>query len=81
MSDLIEAIKSNDLVKFKRIFNESMKTAVGTLLEEEKQKIAGAVVVEGEIVEAEDEVDDEEGEEKSDKKDNSDDDSDDEEDE
>lgn len=62
MSDLIEAVKSNDLVKFKRIFNESMKTAVGTLLEEEKQKIASSVVVEGEIAEAEDQVDDEEGE-------------------
>lgn len=61
MDDLIKAIVSNDLVKFKKCFNEAMKEKVGTVLEEEKLKIAKSVMIEGEVrKDDEDDQDDDE---------------------
>ncbi|EQA7786685.1 hypothetical protein ACX818_001270 [Acinetobacter baumannii] len=68
MDDLIKAIVSNDLVKFKKCFNEAMKEKVGTVLKEEKLKIAKSVMIEGEVPneddDQDDDEDDEEGEDK-----------------
>lgn len=56
MGDLIKAIQTNDLVKFKRIFNESMQAKIKTKLDEQRKRIAEGVVIEGEVNEAEDEA-------------------------
>ncbi|ADG60081.1 prohead [Acinetobacter phage Acj9] len=49
MSDvLVNAIASNDLVKFKQCFAESMKGKVEAVLQERKLEIARSVMVEGE---------------------------------
>lgn len=56
MDNLIKAIASNDIVKFKRCFNEAMASVVSAKLTEERLAIAGSILVAGEIVEAEDEV-------------------------
>ncbi|AFL47758.1 prohead [Acinetobacter phage ZZ1] len=50
MSDIIQAINSNDLVKFKRCFAEAMKEKVGKILKEEQLAIAKSIMVEGEYV-------------------------------
>lgn len=69
MDDLIKAIASNDLVKFKQIFAESMKGHVGTILENRKLEIARSIMVEGEEPDDDDDEDDEdEGDEKPGKK-------------
>ncbi|AXY82723.1 prohead core protein [Acinetobacter phage KARL-1] len=58
MDDIIKAIASNDLVKFKRCFNEAMAAKVGNVLAEEKLKIAKSVMIEGEDKVVDDEDDD-----------------------
>lgn len=52
--ELIKAIQTNDLVKFKRAFNESMSAKIKDRLDEERLRIARTVVLEGEVNEAED---------------------------
>ncbi|AZU98748.1 prohead core protein [Acinetobacter phage vB_AbaM_PhT2] len=61
MDDIIQAIASNDLVKFKRCFNEAMATKVGKVLQEEKLQIAKSVMIEGEEAALDDEDDEDEG--------------------
>lgn len=69
MDDLIKAIASNDLVKFKQIFAESMKGHVGTILENRKLEIARSIMVEGEEPEDDEgDEDEDEDDEKSTKK-------------
>ncbi|UQS93759.1 prohead core protein [Acinetobacter phage AC4] len=63
MDDIIKAIASNDLVKFKRCFNEAMAAKVGNVLAEEKLKIAKSVMIEGEDKVVDDDNDDDEDEE------------------
>ncbi|UNI74857.1 prohead core protein [Acinetobacter phage AB-Navy97] len=58
MDDIIKAIASNDLVKFKRCFNEAMAAKVGNVLAEEKLKIAKSVMIEGEDKVVDDDEDD-----------------------
>lgn len=59
MDDLIKAITSNDLVKFKQSFNEAMHEKVKQKLDEEQLRIAQSVVIEGEEpVKGEDDDDD-----------------------
>lgn len=48
MEKLIEAIKSKDLVKAKKIFNGLMEDVKGNLVEEERKKISSGVVTEDE---------------------------------
>ncbi|QQM13919.1 prohead core protein [Acinetobacter phage Morttis] len=57
MDDIIQAIASNDLVKFKRCFNEAMATKVGKVLQEEKLQIAKSVMIEGEEAALDDDED------------------------
>lgn len=76
MSELIQAINSNDLVKFKRCFAEGMQEKVGKILKEQQLAIAKSIMVEGEyVVESEeDALDDEDDEGKPSKKSDNDDD-------
>ena len=67
MEQLIQAIYSNDIVKFKRLFNEAMKPVVAKALEERKLEISRGIFVEGEEPdddENDDEDDDDESEDK-----------------
>lgn len=57
MEDLIEAIKSNDLVAVRKAFSTLMTEKKTSLIEERKVEIARSVMIEGE--EAEDDEDDE----------------------
>ncbi len=63
MSDLLNAIVANDIVKFKQCFYEAMTDKVGSILKEERLKIAKSIMIEGEEPEEdeEDESDDESG--------------------
>ena len=68
MEKLLEAIKTNDLIKAQKALTESMKDRVAALIKEEKIALARAVFVEGEEPEDDDEAeedksDDEEDEE------------------
>ncbi|ANM46631.1 prohead [Morganella phage vB_MmoM_MP1] len=65
MKSFIDAVKNNDLVEAKKVFNQMMQEATAKLVEDEKIKIAKSVVVEGEEKE---ETEDDEDKEK-DKKD------------
>ena len=67
MDDLIQAIKSNDLVAARKLFAEAMAARTIDLIKEEKIAIARNFLIEGE--EPEDEDDDEDGDDKDDKKD------------
>lgn len=62
MDQLIEAIKSNDFVKTKRIFNEAMKPIVASVLEEQKIALAKSIMIEGESKEEDDDEDQEDDE-------------------
>lgn len=64
MEKLLEAIKTNDLIKAQKALTESMKDRVAALIKEEKIALARAVFVEGE--EPEDDDEDEAEEDKSD---------------
>lgn len=63
MDQLIEAIKSNDFVKTKRIFNEAMKPIVASILEEQKIALAKSIMIEGESEKEEDDDEDQEDDE------------------
>ncbi|ADI96418.1 gp67 prohead core [Acinetobacter phage Ac42] len=62
MDQLIEAIKSNDFVKTKRIFNEAMKPIVASVLEEQKIALAKSIMIEGESKKEDDDEDQEDDE-------------------
>jgi hypothetical protein len=64
MDDLIQAIKSNDLVAVRKVFEAHMAPVVSSLIEAEKIKIARSIMIEGE--EPKDEDDD--GDDKDEKK-------------
>lgn len=63
MKSFIDAVKNNDLVEAKKVFNQMMQEATAKLVEAEKIAIAKSVVVEGEEKE-ESENDEDKGEEK-----------------
>ena len=67
MDDLIQAIKSNDLVAARKLFAEAMAARTIDLIKEEKIAIARNFLIEGE--EPDDEDDDEDSDDKDDKKD------------
>lgn len=48
MDDLIQAIKSNDLVAVRKVFEAHMAPVVSSLIEAEKIKIARSIIIEGE---------------------------------
>lgn len=48
MDDLIQAIKSNDLVAVRKVFEAHMAPVVSSLIEAEKIKIARSIMIEGE---------------------------------
>ena len=50
MSDLVQAIASNDFVKVKQIFTEAMKEKVEKEKENRKKQIAESVMIEGEEI-------------------------------
>lgn len=54
MEDLIEAIKSNDLVATRKVFKELMSEKATSLIEERKIEIARSIMIEGEEVDDED---------------------------
>lgn len=55
MEELIEAIKSNDLVKVKRVMGPMLQERATALIEKAKVKMAKSVMIEGEEREEEDE--------------------------
>ncbi|AJD81981.1 prohead core protein [Yersinia phage vB_YenM_TG1] len=63
MEQLIEAIKSNDLVKAKKALGSIMLERTSTLVEAEKIAMAKSVMIEGEEPESEEKDDSEEDEE------------------
>lgn len=67
MEDLIEAIKSNDLVAARKLFAEAMAARTIDLIKEEKIAIARNFLIEGEEPEDEDDDEDEDGDDKDDK--------------
>ena len=60
MDDLIQAITSNDFVKAKQCFEESMKSKVDKVLENRKIEISKSVFVEGEVPDTDEDEEDEE---------------------
>ena len=48
MDDLIQDIKSNDLVAVRKVFEAHMAPVVSSLIEAEKIKIARSIMIEGE---------------------------------
>ena len=58
MDDLIQAIKSNDLVAVRKVFEAHMAPVVSSLIEAEKIKIARSIMIEGEEPKDEDDGDD-----------------------
>ena len=69
MDDLIQAIKSNDLVAARKLFAEAMAARTIDLIKEEKIAIARNFLIEGEEPEDKDDDEDEDGDDKDDKKD------------
>ena len=67
MEDLIEAIKSNDLVAVRKAAAPLIESRVTALIEARKAEIARSVMIEGE--EADEDDEDDEDDEKSDKAD------------
>ncbi|QIN95802.1 hypothetical protein MN04_00010 [Escherichia phage MN04] len=67
MEDLIEAIKSNDLVAVRKAAGPLIESRVAALIEARKAEIARSVMIEGE--EADEDDEDEDKDEKSDKAD------------
>ncbi|AHY25154.1 prohead [Pectobacterium bacteriophage PM2] len=67
MEDLIEAIKSNDLVATRKVFKELMSEQATSLIEERKIEIARSIMIEGEEVEDEDDDNTDDKEDKEDK--------------
>lgn len=57
MEDLIEAIKSNDLVAVRKVFETAIAPVVASLMEERKKFIAASVMIEGEESEEDDDDD------------------------
>lgn len=68
MEDLIEAIKSNDLVAVRKAAGPLIESRVAALIEARKAEIARSVMIEGEEAE-DDEDEDDEKSDKADKKD------------
>ncbi|UIW11213.1 MAG: prohead core protein [Enterobacter phage ENC9] len=64
MDDLIQAIKSNDLVAVRKVFEAHMAPVVSSLIEAEKIKIARSIMIEGE----EPNEDEDDGDDKDEKK-------------
>lgn len=64
MDDLIQAIKSNDLVAVRKVFEAHMAPVVSSLIEAEKIKIARSIIIEGE----EPNEDEDDGDDKDEKK-------------
>lgn len=82
MEDLIEAIKSNDLVAVRKAAAPLIESRVAALMEARKKEIARSVMIEGEEADDdEDEDDEKKGKKESDDADEGDDDEDDEDDE
>lgn len=69
MKSFIDAVKNNDLVEAKKIFNQMMKESTAKLIEAEKLTIAKSVVVEGEEKEEPEDDEDDDKDETKDKKD------------
>lgn len=63
MEDLIEAIKSNDLVAVRKMFESEMAPVVSSLIEARKVEIARSIMIEGEEPDEENESEDD-GEDK-----------------
>ena len=63
MDDLIQAIKSNDLVAVRKVFESAMAPVVADLIEERKVEIARSIMIEGEEPDEENESEDD-GEDK-----------------
>lgn len=59
MEDLIEAIKSNDLVKAKKAFGPIMAERAMSVMESRKLEIARSVIIEGEESEEDEDSEDE----------------------
>lgn len=68
MEDLIEAIKSNDLVAAKKAFGPLISERANSLIEERKIEIARSVMIEGEESPEEEEDDEEDETENDDSK-------------
>ena len=69
MEDLIEAIKSNDLVAVRKAAAPLIESRVTALIEARKAEIARSVMIEGEEADEDDEDDKEDNADKADKKD------------
>lgn len=60
MEDFIQAINSNDLVKFKKCFAEAMKEKIDVVLNEHRLALASSILVAGEINESDEDEDEDE---------------------
>lgn len=60
MEELIEAIKSNDLVKVKRVMGPMLQERATALIEKAKVKMAKSVMIEGEEREEDESEEDDE---------------------
>lgn len=69
MEDLIEAIKSNDLVAVRKAAGPLIESRVAALIEARKAEIARSVMIEGEEADEDDEDEDDKKSDKADKKD------------
>ncbi|AZV00943.1 prohead core protein precursor [Salmonella phage vB_SalM_ABTNLsp5] len=69
MEDLIEAIKSNDLVAVRKAAGPLIESRVAALIEARKAEIARSVMIEGEEADKDDEDEDDKKSDKADKKD------------
>lgn len=69
MEDLIEAIKSNDLVAVRKAAGPLIESRVAALIEARKAEIARSVMIEGEEADEDDEDEDDKNSDKADKKD------------
>lgn len=69
MEDLIEAIKSNDLVAVRKAAAPLIESRVTALIEARKAEIARSVMIEGEEADEDDEDEDDKKSDKADKKD------------
>lgn len=69
MEDLIEAIKSNDLVAVRKAAGPLIESRVAALIEACKAEIARSVMIEGEEADEDDEDEDDKNSDKADKKD------------
>ncbi|UPW37887.1 putative internal head protein [Escherichia phage vB_EcoM_ESCO10] len=69
MEDLIEAIKSNDLVAVRKAAGPLIESRVAALIEARKAEIARSVMIEGEEAEDDEDEDKDEKSDKADKKD------------